>query len=118
VQCPNFQRITSPLMMTSWPNWKLLIPRDHISLNKRNDEKVVDWLSYLTVCILTMIGTLYPVRHKICVSWCLLHIMITMAILIGVVYWQCCWNDYGGNECLLIANLIALTMLFAIELAK
>jgi hypothetical protein len=42
--------------------------------------------------------------------------MITLAILIGGSYWLRCWKDFGGDECLLIAKLIALIVLFVIEL--
>ena len=45
---------------------------------------------------------LYPVRHKICVSCCLLNAVIMLAIKIGNASWQFSENVSGGNICMLL----------------
>ena len=79
--CWYFQRILSPLMMTSWPF-------ENSSCSLFSNEwthagKIKDWKSHPTDCIPTMIGWLYPVRHKISVSCCLLNVLKMLIIKIA-----------------------------------
>ena len=39
----------------------------------------MDWISHPTDCIPTMIDWLYPVRHKTCISCCLLNVIFWLA---------------------------------------
>jgi hypothetical protein len=98
--CWYFQRILSPLMMTSWPF-------ENSSCSLFSNEwthagKIKDWKSHPTDCIPTMIGWLYPVRHKISVSCCLLYVLRMLIMKIGNSCWQLCENVSWRNVCILL----------------
>jgi hypothetical protein len=58
--------------------------------------------SHQTNYIPSIIGWLYPVRHKICISCCLLNVIIMLTVQIGNAYWQLYENVLGGNVFMLL----------------
>jgi hypothetical protein len=64
---------------------------------QRHVGKVIDWISHQPNYVPTIIGWLYPVRNKIYLYYCLLIVIIMLAIKIGNAWWQICETFSGGN---------------------